>query len=227
MPDTSFDYSNLSGRPNGPVIAFASRFHRGVRQVQEQVEPYAHAWERDNRAALASSGPLWFALGDSMAQGIGASSHDRGWAGQLAEFLPGHRLVNLSVSGGRVADLLERQLPAMESLEVAPHLVTVVIGSNDLFSRRWRAGLPGRLAELLPRLPRGAVVATQPGGRPGSLEFNRQLDEAAATGHIRLAEFRTPLMRSWKGRLSADHFHPNDHGYAGMAQILAEAITTR
>ncbi|AXT86650.1 SGNH/GDSL hydrolase family protein [Aeromicrobium sp. A1-2] len=227
MPETSFDYSNLSGRPVGPAISFAGRFLRGVREVQTQVEPYAHEWERHNQAAAAAAGPLWVVLGDSMAQSIGASAYDRGWAGQLAATLPDHRLVNLSVSGGRVADLLERQLPAMESLGVEPDLVTVVIGSNDLFSRRWRAGLPGRLAELLPRLPLGAIVATQPGGRPGSLQFNRQLDEAAAEGSIRLAEFRTPLMRSWKGRLSADHFHPNDLGYAGMAQILASAVSSR
>jgi lysophospholipase L1-like esterase len=34
-------------------------------------------------------------------------------------------------------------------------------------------------------------------------------------------------MRGWKGRLAADHFHPNDAGYAVMAEIVAEALTRR
>ena len=106
-----FDYSNLSGRPPGPFMSMASRFLQGVRDVQAQVEPYAHAWEAHNRAALAADGPLWVALGDSMTQGIGATRVrprvDRGRGRRAA----GHRMVNLSVTGGLVTDLLERQLP--------------------------------------------------------------------------------------------------------------------
>ncbi|MET1038069.1 MAG: GDSL-type esterase/lipase family protein [Aeromicrobium sp.] len=224
MTGTGFDYSNLSGRPNGPVVATLSRILPGVRAVQRQVEPYAHAWERHNRAAVAADGPLWVALGDSMAQGVGASAHDRGWVGQLAASVPGHRLINLSVYGGRVTDVVERQIPAMRTLGAEPDLVTVVIGSNDLISRRLRAALPDAVAQMLRLLPAGTVIGTQPGGRPGALEFNRQLDEAAAAGRVRIAEFRDPRMRSWRGKLSRDFFHPNDLGYAGMAEIVAEAI---
>ena len=223
MPETHFDYSNLSGRPPGPVLSVAARLLPGVREVQAQVEPYARAWEEHNRVAVQADGPLWVVLGDSMAQGIGASAYDRGWPGQLAERLPGHRLVNLSVSGGRLTDLLERQIPAMEALGEAD-LVTVVVGSNDLISRRLRDALPARLAEVLRRLPPGSVVGTQPGGRSGALEFNRLVDEAAAERGIVIAEFRDARMRSWRGKLSIDHFHPNDLGYAGMAEIVAEAV---
>ena len=227
MTETGFEYSNLSGRETGPFVRTASLLLPGVRRVQAQVEPYARAWEQHNREAVAASGPLWVVLGDSMSQGVGASAFDRGWVGQLAESLPEHRLVNLSVYGGRVADVVERQIPAMESLGVAPDLVTVVIGSNDLFSRRYRPLLPASLAQMLAMLPRGSVVGSQPGGQPASLEFNRQVDEAAAAGHVRVAEFRDPRMRSWRGRLSSDHFHPNDAGYAGMAEIVGEAVARR
>lgn len=223
MPETHFDYSNLSGRPPGPVLSVAARLLPGVREVQAQVEPYARAWEEHNRAAVQADGPLWVGLGDSMAQGIGASAYDRGWPGQLADRLPDHRLINLSVSGGRLTDLLERQIPAMEALGEAD-LVTVVVGSNDLISRRLREALPARLAEVLRRLPPGSIVGTQPGGRSGALEFNRLVDEAAAERGLVIAEFRDPRMRSWKGKLSIDHFHPNDLGYASMAEIVAEAL---
>jgi lysophospholipase L1-like esterase len=222
-----FDYSNLSGRASGPFVRTASILLPGVRAVQRQVEPYARAWEQHNRAALAATGPLWVVLGDSMSQGVGATAHDRGWVGQLARSMPEHRVVNLSVYGGRVNDVVERQIPAMRSIGVDPDLVTVVIGSNDLISRRLRPLLPRALDEMLALLPSGAIVGTQPGGRPASVEFNRRIDEAAAAGRIGIAEFRDPRMRSWRGRLSPDHFHPNDAGYAGMAEIVGEAVARR
>jgi lysophospholipase L1-like esterase len=227
VTQAGFDYSNLSGRDSGPFVRTASLLLPGVRAVQRQVEPYARAWERHNRAAIAAIGPLWVVLGDSMAQGVGASAYDRGWAGQLAQRLPQHRLVNLSVYGGRVGDVVERQIPAMRSIGVEPDLVTVVIGSNDLISRRLRPLLPQALDAMLSALPAGSVVGTQPGGRPASVDFNRRVDEAAAAGRIRVAEFRDPRMRSWRGRLSPDHFHPNDAGYAGMAEIVREAVESR
>jgi lysophospholipase L1-like esterase len=227
VAQSDFDYSNLSDRPNGRVVTVASMLLKGVRQVQAQIEPYAREWERHNREAVAATGPLWVVLGDSMAQGVGASAYDRGWVGQLAETLPKHRLVNLSIYGGRVRDVLDRQLPAMESLGVSPDLVTVIIGSNDLISPKLRAELPGALAEMLERLPIGTVIGNQPGGRDSVVGFNAMIDEAVARRHLVLAEFRDPRMRSWKGKLSADHFHPNDAGYAGMAEIMIEAIARR
>lgn len=227
MTGTGFEYSNLSGRPSGPIISIASLLLPGVRLVQRQIEPYAEDWEQHNREAARATGPLWVAFGDSMAQGVGASAYDRGWVGQLAESLPEHRLINLSVYGGRVSDVVERQIPAMRSLGVEPDLVTVVIGSNDLISRRLRSLLPAALGEMLRLLPQGTIVGTQPGGRPGALEFNRQVDEAAAAGRVRIAEFRDPRMRSWRGKLSPDHFHPNDVGYATMAEIVAAALPHR
>lgn len=227
MSGTGFEYSNLSGRPPGPIVALASRALRGVREVQQQVVPYARAWERHNREALAASGPMLVVLGDSMAQGVGASAPDRGWAGQLADTLPGHRLVNLSFYGGRVTDVVERQIPAMQSLGVEPDLVTVIIGSNDLMSRRLRPALPAALAEMLRLLPAGSVVGNQPGGRPDALAFNRLVEGAVASRGLVRAEFRDPRTRNWRGKLSQDHFHPNDLGYAGMAAIMAEAVARR
>ncbi|MCW2748509.1 MAG: hydrolase family protein, partial [Nocardioidaceae bacterium] len=225
--ETDFGYSNLSGRRNGPIVTLASKLSRGVREVQAQVEPYAHAWELHNRRALSTAGPLWVVLGDSMAQGVGATAYDRGWAGQLGETLPEHRLVNLSVYGGRVADVIDRQIPAMETLGVEPDLVTVIIGSNDLISRRLRSALPESLATMLERLPTGTVVGNQPGRRADALVFNQMIEHAVSDRELVLADFRDPRMRSWRGKLSPDHFHPNDLGYAGMARIMAEAIARR
>lgn len=221
---TEFDYSNLSGRPSGPVLRLLSRVLPGVRSVQDQVEPYAQAWQEHNRAALAADGPLWVALGDSLTVGIGAASHDRGWVGQLASRMPGWRVVNLAVSGGRVRDVLDRQLPALEALGQEPDLVTLLIGNNDLVSPRLRPALPGDLAELLRRLPPGSVVGNQPATYSAALEVNRLIDDAVAEHGLRLAELRVPRTRNWSGKLAADHFHPNERGYEGLAAVFGEAI---
>ena len=217
---TSFDYSNLSGRRPGLFLRTAGLVSRGVRDVQAQVAPYAAWWEQQNRAALTADGPLWVVLGDSMSQGIGASAPDRGWVGEVRDRLP-HRVVNLSVSGGLIRDVIDRQLPALRSLEVVPDLVTVMIGSNDLFNRRQSGLLETHAAELVEVLPDGAVVASLPQPRRAARAFN---DAVVDTGRFRLAEFRDPRLRSWSGRLAADRFHPNDAGYAAMAQIMAEAV---
>jgi lysophospholipase L1-like esterase len=192
--------------------------------VQDQTAPYAAAWLRDNTAALAAEGPLWVALGDSMTVGIGASTHRRGWVGQLAARRPGWRVVNLGISGGRVRDVLDRQLPALDQLGITPDLVTLLIGNNDLMNPRYRPTLPADHAELLERLPAGTVIGNQPGSYAAALEFNRQIDEAVRGGRVTLAELRDPRTRHWKGKLAADHFHPNDRGYAGMAEIFEESL---
>jgi len=222
---TGFDYSNLSGRPPGPVLRVLSRVLPGVRRVQDQVEPYARAWQEHNRAALAADGPLWVALGDSLTVGIGAGAYDRGWVGQLAARMPDRRVVNLAVSGGRVRDVLDRQLPALAALGQVPDLVTLLIGNNDLVSPRLRAALPADLAELLRRVPPGTVVGNQPATYAAALEVNRLIDEAVAERGLRLAELRIPLTRDWSGRLAEDRFHPNELGYAGLATVFETAIT--
>lgn len=224
---SEFGYSNLSGRPPGRLISLAGRFLPGIRRVQAQVEPYARAWEERNREALASAGPLWVALGDSMAQGIGASAPEQSWVGQLARHLPEYRLVNLSISGGRVEDVLDRQLPAMDALDETPSLVTCLIGSNDLMNPKHRDGVGDRYAKLVDLLPPGTVIGNQPGTFEAALEVNDLIDDAVLNRGLVLAELRDPRTRHWRGKLSPDHFHPNDRGYAGIADVFAEALPRR
>ena len=230
-----FDYSNLSERPRGRVLSVLSATFPGVRAVQEQVVPYAVWWESHNRVAAAGSGPLWVALGDSMTQGIGASAPDRGWAGQLSGRLAQrgwtHRLVNLGVNGARVEDVLDRQLPALERLEelqpaapARPALVTVVIGSNDVVVRRHRRGLAERFEQMLDRLPEGALVANLPNPHRQARAVDALLRERADAGRLVLVDMRREGPRSWRGRLASDRFHPNDRGYADMAQVVERAV---
>jgi lysophospholipase L1-like esterase len=232
-----FDYPNLSGRPAGPFVSLASRFMSGVREVQAEIEPYAAAWRASNARALADpedQRPLWAVLGDSLSQGIGASAFDRGWVGEVQRGLAaqGHdfRVLNLSMSGARVQDLIDRQVPALSRLAVTgvwPSLATVLIGSNDLVRKKYRLGLAGRFHRLLDLLPAGTVVANLPNPRQVAQEVNELILTAVRERGLVLADLRAGRPSSWRGKLAADHFHPNDLGYAGMAAAFTLAIAEK
>jgi lysophospholipase L1-like esterase len=229
-PVPAFDFSNLSARPPGRFIAVTRRLLRGVGTVQDQIAPYAEAWRTSNAAALRSEGPLWVALGDSMSQGIGASSWQAGWLLQAAARVrkdgQPFRIVNLSISGARVRDVIDRQVPALNALGTAPDLVTVLVGANDVGTRRSRAELPGSFTRMLGLLPDGSVVATMPQPLRAARAVNELIVRASAERQMVVAETKVPPW-GWRGRLAEDHFHPNDLGYAAIADTFVEAITAR
>jgi lysophospholipase L1-like esterase len=223
-------YDNRTGRGPGRVVRTLGLVLPGVRRVQRQVEPYADAWHARNRRSLAAPGPRWFVLGDSMSQAVGASAFDAGWVDQLARRLSPSvevpRVVNLSATGARTPDLLEQQLPALASLRPGREdLVTVLIGSNDLFAGRvFREALPDAFAHLVERLPAGSVVASLPQPRAAATAANRHLELAASTGRLRLVDLRTSGPSSWRGRVAEDRFHPNDAGYTAIADAFEPVV---
>lgn len=226
LPD--FDYRNVSDRGPGPFVTLASRISPGVRAVQAQTLEFARRWRESNLAALAADGPLWVVLGDSLSLGLGAPAWNRGWVGQLDGLLDAagrsHRIVNLAVSGARVADVLDRQLPELQRLADAADLVTVLVGSNDLVSRRHRDLLPERFTTLLEAVPTGTVVGTLPNPRRAARLCNEAIAAAVAQRGLVPADLRRFGPRSWRGLLAADHFHPNERGYASMTAAFADAL---
>ena len=223
----TFDYSNLPPR-RGRFVTWAGRVYPGVAHVQDEVEPYAAAWARANAVALAERGdrPLWVALGDSLTQGIGAGAYDRGWVGQLRDRLAAagreHAVVNLGVSGAKTVDVLERQLPVLDTLDA--DLVTLMIGSNDLMRPHNRALLPARFEKILRRLPRGAIVTTLPNPAAPARQASDTLLRLAPELGLVVAELRDPRTSSWRGKLAADHFHPNELGHAALADVVADVV---
>lgn len=230
MGTSELDYRNRTGRGPGRAVRVMSAVLPGVARVWTQVDPYADAWHAHNLEVLGRPGRRWVVLGDSMSQGIGASAYDAGWVGQLSRRFAasGHELhvLNLSATGARVRDVIDQQLPALEL--VGPReddLVTVVVGSNDLFGgRARRERLPDDLGELVDRLPTGAVVATLPQPSRVADEANAHVERAAAAGRIVMADLRVTGPTSWRGRLAGDFFHPNDEGYREIASALEPTL---
>jgi len=196
------------------------------RRTFEEVEGYALVWQAHNAAALEADGPLWAVLGDSAAQGVGASAHDRGWVGLVQERrLAGHRLVNLSRSGARTREAVDVQWPAARLLR--PDLITVVIGGNDAVHtplERWVRDID----DLTAALPAGAVVSTVSKGifERKTRRANDHLRSRAADLGLRVADIWAHTGPPYRGRY-ADGFHPNDLGYVPWADAVVEALTGR
>jgi lysophospholipase L1-like esterase len=222
----TFEYSNLNDRSPGWFLRLARRLLPGVGLVENEIKPYAEAWQERNLKGLASADPLWVVLGDSLSQGVGASSIEHSWVLETQRALAGHgfryRIVNLSFSGARVSDVLSRQIPALAGLSAAPELITVLIGSNDIIRRDLRARLPEHYRAMLAALPKGALVATVPRTRGVQVEVNRIVHEAEAAGAV----VAVPLHFA-AGARAPDHFHPDDTGYAAIAADFTTAILAR
>lgn len=199
----------------------------GAADRRVQVETFATEWRGANCDALRAAGPLWVVLGDSTSQAIGATTRDRGYVGTvLAELRrsdPSWRVVNLSRTGARTADVVGRQLAVLATLP-RPALVTCAIGVNDLTHRTPRPAEV--LADLLRRLPPGTYVATLPQGVRGRLadELNAGIREQAPRLGLHIVDLWAFTGPPWQGKFSADGFHPNDTGYADWARAFLAAV---
>ena len=206
-------------------------FLPGVRKVHGQVARYAAEWDSANGAALAGAGPLWVVLGDSTAQGIGAPSWEEGYVGQLRRALEDGserpwRVVNLSRSGARTDDVLDRQLPALEALATPPDLVTCAIGANDIVRRTPPAVLEERLRAIIARLPERAIIATLPQGLgpERTQAANRLIRAEAPAAGLLVADVWARTGPPWHGKYAEDRFHPGALGYADWAAAFTDVL---
>lgn len=196
---------------------------------------YALAWA--DRAAIDGD-ILYVALGDSAAQGLGASAPEFGYVGLLADRIvaaSGHtvRVVNLSVSGAKIADVLADQLPPLRDLD--PDILTVDIGANDI--RRFDESVFTRdTRTLMSALPTPSIVGDVPCFYSGRSEGWAQVaarimrEAASARGHTVVGlHAATEARRDARERndFALDLFHPNDSGYRVWADAFAPAVDAR
>ena len=186
---------------------------------------------------------LYIAIGDSAAQGIGASRPARSYVGVIAkrlEKLSGRsiRVINLGISGATLQTALEKELPRFARIKpalVADAIVTVSIGANDIAG--WDPDrFAAQLDELFSRLPKHAIVADLPSfyflpGERKAVAGNRILREAAARHRLRVVDLHDTMkhqgMRGVATQFAGDLFHPNDRGYDVWADAFMPAVVDR
>lgn len=183
---------------------------------------------------------LW--LGDSTAAGVGVDDPADALPTVVAAALG--RPVELSVlavSGDRVGDVVDDQLPASGPVEA--DVVFVSVGANDVTHLTSRDDFAARYRALLGRLPSSAEVVLLGVPDMGAVPRlaqplravagfrGRQLDEvvrevAADTGaaYVGIAAATGPTFRAEPGRMFAvDEYHPSAAGY----RLWADAVLSR
>jgi acyl-CoA thioesterase I len=200
---------------------------RAQDQAQHQAPDRAHDQEPD---------PLWVVLGDSTAQGLGAPGPYGGYVGQALQELRRKtgqhwRVLNLSVSGALIRDVLADQIP---QLPAQADLVTCGIGANDILYSA-PAKLFGDMRALLATVPEHTVVLDLPlpagywwiVGRmsvPYIARINRVIREVADERKLPVAEVSAHFTPPWTGKFSVDSFHPSQDGYRDWTRALLAAI---
>jgi lysophospholipase L1-like esterase len=240
-------------RSSLPALASGSRLAAstllgalGVRPFRERVLerrstlndtlPVHSKWWRDHGAAEGEL--LYVAIGDSAAQGIGASTPDRSYVGLLAEHAReatgrSIRVVNLSVSGATTTLAVRDQLPRFRALE--PDVVTVAIGANDIAD--WDpAAFERNIRSIFAELPAHAIAADLPCFHLRHNErkvavANRMLRAIAREHGLIVAPLHAVTRRrGLRGILTEfanDMFHPNDHGYRVWADAFRPAFAAQ
>jgi lysophospholipase L1-like esterase len=186
-------------------------------------------------------------VGDSLAAGVGdpvASLTLVGWADRLALALrqqcPQMGYSNLAVGGLTTSQIADGQLAAARAL--APDLLILCAGGNDLLARRWDpAAFRGAYTALLAGLigTGAAVITTTWHNLPLAVSmpavlaqrYSRRLAEASAIVREVSAAEGSTCVDFWNlpdlldaHCYSADGTHPNARGYLRVAQMFASAV---
>lgn len=202
----------------------------------EQIPVYDRFWrERPREGSIR-----YLALGDSLAQGIGLDDPEHNYVGGIERSLRNvHRepvaTHNVSISGARTEEVLERQLPLLAAVQ--PDIVTLSIGGNDVTQPEWDArGFEQRMRDILAELPAGAIVSDVP--TLGFGRYERRSREANEIIHGLSADEGFDLAPVYQQtrkfvpfgvlkRMSDDFFHPNALGHEAWITAFESVLTQR
>lgn len=174
---------------------------------------------------------LYLALGDSVANGIGASNPLKGYVGLIAREVQSKtgrtvHVVNLSVTGATAADVIREQLPRLQQFR--PDLVTLDVGANDVNRQIPEDTFLQNFTTILDALPADkTIVADLPTFERGPkqstlLRLNTQIHELIASRNIKLApifDITSTTIHDWR-TYGADFFHPSNRGHRNWCRAF-------
>ena len=177
---------------------------------------------RPPRAAKPSAGTAIVMLGDSLVEGLGASP------GRDLPVLIGQRIGHTVVNAGHRGDTASAALARLDSdvLSRDPRVVIVLVGGNDFLRRVPRETTFEALDTIVRRVrARGAAVVIVAVSLGLLSDQYGDLYEALArrTDSALVPDVLGGILG--QGELMADQIHPNDRGYAIMADRIAPAVS--
>jgi len=203
------------------IVIFFSSWLYLLFRLSQQPQKYAQYWSRP----IGQSGQLVFvAMGDSAAQGIGASSPQKSYVSLLAQSIKKKtgkevQIINISQSGATIDDVIKNQLPVLDKLN--PDVITLDIGGNDL--REYdKKEFTISITKLTSQLPKQTIIADTPYFMHGiwerqAVEASRVLIQQAKFNGLTIAPLHMSMKnKGWPSMFylyAHDWFHPNDKGY--------------
>jgi acyl-CoA thioesterase I len=196
------------------------------------VSTYKRHWER---RANESGEITYLALGDSAAQGIGATSPERGYVGILDKRIQEKtgkkvKIINKSVTGATLKDYLNIQAPLIKDIQA--DIVTIEIGANDVATLNEEV-FRNEYRKVLATLPAGSYVANMPlfNSRPGSKSkamtatsiIEEELQQYPQLVPVDLQKQTTENQTIFG--FAPDLFHPNNVSYTHWANAFWERIS--
>ena len=216
-----------------------------VPEQDEDPTPVKPAFELDADGIMRVGVPIKIVcVGNSITEGVGASSQSMAWPGQLNRLLgDGYRVVNRGVSGttmGRTTDAPYWNTGWFTTAkEDNPDILFIALGTNDAFTYRWNQWGDTFKQDYLAmieefrangRNPVLFLVLPPPMFPTSTSEHNTIIEQhimpiirevAAETGAY-IVDFHTSMKS--KAALWPDNLHPNDEGAGLLAQIAYNRI---
>ena len=180
----------------------------------------ARHWDLVNLPPRAD-GP-WVAFGDSLTEGYGSTGAGADYPSQLGKRL-GVEIQNRGVSGETSADGLKR-LAQIEELN--PRVVLLCFGGNDVLRSVPRAEMFANIGAMIDRLQARGTFVVLIGVRGRGLVGDGNADgfkKLAKEKGIKLVPNILDDLLS-RPSLMADYVHPNDAGYAKIADRVEKEL---
>lgn len=186
---------------------------------------------------------VYVALGDSTAEGMGASVPERSYTSilhaSLKERYKSTKYLNVARSGAILSDVLTTQLP--KAIEARPDLITLSVGANDIIRRTKSDEFERQLRKLLRTLHQETnaivVISTVPDlsltpSVPKLLKtYSRYMANKMNDIIIRVADETNTIvvdifndskaiLQAFPEAIATDGWHPSDFGYALWANSI-------
>lgn len=192
-----------------------------------QLSRYQKYWTHKNTADKTPGAVEYIALGDSTAQGIGATNPENGYVGVISRELaqrknkPVHT-INLSKSGAKVDDVLQTQLPKLKELSPSKDtIITIEIGANNMINFDAKS-FESSMDKVMTQLPPQTLITDIPyfGGsrfksrEPNVEQANNIMYRLAAKHNFTLVPLHQKLQdNSGIETFAPDWFHPSNVAY--------------
>jgi lysophospholipase L1-like esterase len=175
----------------------------------------------DSYTNYPSKGTDIIAFGDSLIQGVGASSNTKSLVGVLSKKI-GKPIINLGVSGNTTADGLNR---INELDRYKPKVVILLLGGNDYLRKVPKETTFKNLGKIIEDIQsRGAVVLLL-GVRGGLLKDNFEEDFEIISSKYNTAFVSNVLSGLILDRkYMSDEIHPNDAGYEKISERVLPVL---